>query len=80
MLLGEEVNDLAAFRTVNFTESYQNIGRILHAKGNILALKNPLKYSTNTLVLYKGYMTNLKQKKHAETFKPSLQEDTINEA
>lgn len=43
MLLGEEVIDLVAFRTVNFTESDQNIERISHALRNILALKNLLK-------------------------------------
>lgn len=43
MLLGDEVNDLDAFRTINFTESFQNIERMLHANRNILALKNLLK-------------------------------------
>lgn len=43
MLSGREANDLDAFRTVNFTESFQNIERVSHANRDILALRNLLK-------------------------------------
>lgn len=43
MLSGREANDLDAFRTVNFTESFQNIEGVSHANGDILALRNLLK-------------------------------------
>lgn len=45
---GSSLNDLDAFRTINFTEAFQNIKRISHAHRDVLALKNLFKNTAQT--------------------------------